>query len=78
MKIIKLLCFILAFILAGCGDTSAMLRMARLVENIDEANNLPPAERCEKIRVDLRADCRKKLKKEVEEMSEAMKKHNQK
>ena len=44
------------------------------VDHVVDSNLLSPAERCERMIVEKRADCRKKLHKQVDEMSQAMKK----
>lgn len=62
----------ICLLLNGCISSLPLDFIAEQVE----LENLPPAERCEKIRVDLREDCRKKQKKEVDELRKSMsKKH---
>jgi len=72
MNYIKLLFFILVVFLAGCR---AAIEIGKLISETNEISDLPPAERCERIHVDLREDCRKKVKKEFDELSEAMSKN---
>ena len=72
MNNIKLTYLILIVFLAGC-----QVEILKMISNLNEINNLSPTERCEQIRVDLREDCRKRVKKEVDELSEAMKKNKE-
>ena len=66
----RLFIFAICLLLTGCLSSLPYDIVAEQIE----LENLPPAERCEKIRIDLREDCRKKQKKEVDELSKSMSK----
>lgn len=76
MKTIKLSYLILGIFLAGCqtGGFEPIIEVGRLISENSEISNLPSAERCERVHVDLREGCRKRAKEEVDELSEAMSK----
>ncbi|MBV1908466.1 MAG: hypothetical protein KUG78_04040 [Kangiellaceae bacterium] len=81
-KIVQILFLMLfSFLQVGCSSkpTNAVglaLGVGRLVDDVSEMNTLSPAERCERIHVDLRAKCRERMKNEREELTESMKKEN--
>jgi len=80
---IKLSYFTLVIFLVGCQSagfesgyysSNPIIALFGVISEQREINKLPPAERCERIHVDLREDCRQKVKKEFEELCEAINK----
>ena len=60
--------------LTSCG--TAANQTFRLIEELMAIQKLSPSERCERIHIDKRENCRQKIIKETDELTKAMKKEN--